>query len=503
MMESKPLRPTSSPTCRPADEGHGPLAFVFSTLAIYQSEFWIAVSKRLAGLGHDVAIIAFDDRSAEMVEGERIECFNAAGAWRVTKRRDKPNAEALEETFRRYGIQDASGLLTHERAAFEIDDETTIAHRLSVYLDAVDYALEILSKTGKRLLLVQETGGFVSVLAGYWAARARGLDTWFIEPSFFRGRLFFIRNSLAAPAIHGPGARSPSQELQTYIETTTANQAIVIPQKDRHQYRPAVAKVLNSRNVGRLIAKLADKHLLGKHQEFGHIGQHVRRHLTMLTTSRRLAKFYSALADLDRFIYYPLQVPADMALTIRSPEYLDQLSLIGYLAETVPEGCTLAIKEHPAQIGSVDFSRLRTLLKRHANLFLLPPTTNNYAVVKAADLVISVNSKSGAEALLIGTPVLVLGDAFYRYSGLAQPIDHLTDLPNAVESCLAAPDPPDKEAVCRYFQAVWDKSEPGELYGLDERNIQTFVSSLLAQTAGGLTRSESIGTVSPEPAQNG
>lgn len=496
-MDSKPLRPTSSPTCRPADDGHRPLAFVFSTLAIYQSEFWIAVSKRLAGLGHDVAIIAFDDRSAEMVEGEGVQCFNAAQAWREARREDRPNTETLEKTFRRYGIQDASGLLTHERAAFEIDDETTIAHRLSVYLGAVDYALEILGKTGKRLLLVQETGGFVSVLAGYWAARARGLDTWFIEPSFFRGRLFFVRNSLAAPAIHGPGARCPSQELRTYIETTTANQALVIPQKDRHQYRPAVAKVLNSRNVGRLIAKLVDKHLLGKHQEFGHIGQHVRRHLTMLTTSWRLAKFYSALADLDRFIYYPLQVPADMALTIRSPEYLDQLSLIGYLAETAPEGCTLAIKEHPAQIGGVDFSRLRTLLKRHANLFLLPPTTNNYAVLKAADVVVSVNSKSGAEALLIGTPVLVLGDAFYRYSGLAQPIDHLTDLPGLLARLLADPPALNSVEVTRYFQAVWDRSYAGELYIKEASNVATFVDSLLAafvhpRTVGVHDRTESL-----------
>ena len=233
----------------------------------------------------------------------------------------------------------------------------------------------------------------------------------------------------------------------------------------------------------RLLEKLVDKHLLEKRQEFGHIGQHVRRHLGMLATSWRLAKWYRPLVNLGRFVYYPLHVPADMALTIRSPEYLDQMALVDYLARSVPVGYAVAFKEHPAQVGSLPLRRVESLLRRNKNLVLLPPTTNNFHVMKAADLVVSINSKSGAEALLLGKTVVTLGDAFYRPSGLVHVVERRSDLPAVLAQLLAAPRAHDDGAVKRYFQAVWDQSWPGELYSLEQNNVDTFVWSLLGATA--------------------
>ena len=98
------------------------------------------------------------------------------------------------------------------------------------------------------------------------------------------------------------------------------------------------SKGFNLRNLRRLIEKSYRKYVLKKHQEFGHISQYVLIHLRQLINSLLLNK-YIDLSDLDtntKFLYFPLHVPGDAALTLRSPEYLDQLSLLDYIAGTFP-----------------------------------------------------------------------------------------------------------------------------------------------------------------------
>jgi len=146
----------------------------------------------------------------------------------------------------------------------------------------------------------------------------------------------------------------------------------------------------------------------------------------------------------------------------------------------VPHTHLVAIKEHPAMVGAIDAESVIELLKRHDNLRLLPPTTNNYAVLSAAGAVVSINSKSGAEAILLGKPVVVLGDAFYKDCALVQRIDRLQDLPSAVSASLT----PGKAPVQRhyletYFTNVWQQCVPGELYLPEAKNVHDFTQGLL------------------------
>src|SRR3546814_3473775 len=70
-----------------------------------------------------------------------------------------------------------------------------------------------------------------------------------------------------------------------YVLSARQQQRIVIPDKDRHHYSPAIAKVANLRNLWRLFEKLRDRYLLGKYQEFGYIVHHVATNLRMLCNS--------------------------------------------------------------------------------------------------------------------------------------------------------------------------------------------------------------------------
>jgi hypothetical protein len=454
----------------------GAPVILITTLAEYQTRFWAAVGQELQRRALPVAFLSFDDRSTTMLRemGFDTYCLDPADVTRDVS--DATLGVALD----RFGITNFPFWSSHERFTFGLRD-AELRRKLLEYLSLVERVCTRVTAKGHRGVMVQELGGFLSVIASYYAARRAGIDNWFIEPAFFRGKLFFLKNSFAAPKVSQPVEDAVSPEVSKYLADTLASGAIVVPQKDSHQYTTAFRKVLNGRNAVRLFQKLLDKYVLGKRQEFGYIGRYVSLHARMLWNSLRLRGHYTPLAEAGRIVYYPLHVPGDMALTLRSPQYLDQLALIDLVLRSVPHTHRVAVKEHPAMIGAVDSARLIELKRRYDNLVLLPPSTNNYQVIRAADLLVSVNSKSGAEAALLGKPVLVLGDAFYRHSPLVRALDDPGQLRAAIGEMLqASARPVSQDQAARYFEAVWRGCHPGELYVCDEANVRVFVDSMLA-----------------------
>lgn len=448
---------------------------IITTLAEYQTAFWIPVCKELERAGRKTLTLAFDDRSADLYQQQGLAVHRITGRLDQTSEADRQARFAA--LLERYGIDNANMLFGHQRIYFGIRDFARLRDMFVAYGEGVEAALDTAGLDGESAVMVQELGGFLSVIAAFHGARRRGIDNWFIEPSFFRGRLWFTRNKFEAPTPTVAVPDRVSDEVQAYLDATIANSSIVVPLKDRHQYRRASSKIVNLRNARRLVEKSVDKYILRKHQDFGYIGRHVRQHAGMLWNSARSGRLQSPLAQAGRYVYYPLHVPADMALTLRSPEYLDQLALVGYLARIVPHTHSLVIKEHPAQIGALSAARLADLKRSYDNLVILPPSVNNYEVLRGADAVVTVNSKSGAEAMILGKPVLVLGDAFYSDCEHVTRVDSLKALPEAIADAIASPGAETGEVV-RYFQSIHDSTYPGELYIAESSNVATFTRSM-------------------------
>ena len=441
---------------------------VFVSLARNQSHFFHAVGEVLARAGYGIFHVCFHEGAVRDLRAAGCTVFNPF---------ERQPANADEIRFEDFGIPSPALLLGHEKAAYELTDTAALARKFKGHLGAMGSIVDELAGRGRPLCMVQELGGFTSVLAAYYAARRRGIDNWFTEPSFFRGRLFFTPNTFDAPRI--PLASSgASAEVRRIIDSIVDSRAVVIPAKDRLHYRGASKKLVDPKNIRCLVEKLAAKHLRGEQEEFQHIGGHVSRHLRMFANSRKLSRHYQAMPAGERFIYYPLHVPADFALTVRSPEYLDQYALIDYLCRVAPLGYHVMIKEHPALVGAVSPARISDLLARHDNFKVLSPALNNHEVLAGADVVVTVNSKSGAEALLHGTPVVVLGNAFYEDCPLVQRVARLACLQDALSRALDPAAAYDSESALAFFQAVWDASCPGELYDLTPANVDVFAASL-------------------------
>jgi len=453
----------------------GKLNIVFVSLAQNQSRFFEMVEKSLAQAGCGIVHVCFHEGAVRELRGHGCEAFNPY-EYKVGST-DQVHVDD-------YGIHNPALLLGHEKAAYELYDTKALELKFKGHLAAMDTILRGLLERGGRWCVVQELGGFTSVLSAYFAARRLGLDNWFIEPSFFRGRLFFTPNTFLAPIVKTANV-SASKEVRATLEHIVKSQSVVVPAKDRLHYRKASKKLLDFKNYRRMLEKIVSNYVRGEKEEFEHIGGHVARHLRMFVNSRRNSRYYSDELGGQPFIYYPLHVPADFALTIRSPECLDQYSLIDYLCRGAPLGYRVVIKEHPALVGAVDPHRIRELFDRHDNLTMLSPGINNHRVLAAATAVVTVNSKSGGEALLHGKPVIVLGNAFYDTCPLVYRVRALPDLLVALDQALHQARKYSLNDVLPFFQSVWEASHPGELYDASSENVITFTQSLRTCLGGG------------------
>lgn len=448
---------------------------LISTLAEYQSSFWLLVGLELERRNLHCEFLSFDDRSTEALRGAGFKVYAYSEQAAVS------DEMAL---LRDFDAGPLEALFLHERVAFNEQRHQHLQAKLCRSISLADRAIADCQKRFDSVDVIQEVGGFLSVIGCHLAAQRRRVPNWFIEPAFFKGRLFFTRDSFAAPKVPDVPAED-HQRLQVlkYVSSARQQQTIVIPEKDRHHYNSAVTKVSNKRNVIRLVEKVRDKYLLGKYQEFGYVGHHVVTHLRMLRNSVCLKFRYTLLEQLGAFVYFPLHVPGDMALTLRSPEYLDQLTLIEQLIRATPASFDVAVKEHPAMIGACDGERLIQLSRRYPQLKILPPTTNNYEVIKASRLVVSINSKSGVEALLLEKPVIVLGDAFYTSCPLVRQASGHAVLKDAILSLLNSYRAPPDEQLVDYLCRVWQACSIGELYVTEAGKIHEFCDSLIERTA--------------------
>jgi len=256
---------------------------------------------------------------------------------------------------------------------------------------------------------------------------------------------------------------------------------VIAPEKDLHHFKDAtLSKLINKDNVKKLIKKIKNKYFKSLDEEYNAIGNYVWRFTKMYLNRRLIGKFYTDINPGDKYIYYPFHVPLDFQLTVRSNQYLDQISLIQYIAKTLPYGVKLYIKEHPAAIGAYNYKEISKLLINE-NVKLIHPLVNSYDLINKSKCVITINSKVGVEALFQNKKVIVLGEAFYRGHGLTIDVNDVTELSTILrDHVIISSDkkPPDNELM-NFFDKVYRVSYPGELYVNNEDNINNFSRSLM------------------------
>jgi hypothetical protein len=159
------------------------------------------------------------------------------------------------------------------------------------------------------------------------------------------------------------------------------------------------------------------------------------------------------------------------------PHAVDQASLVEQVADALPPGYDVVLKEHPMSVGRNSVSLLRRLRARD-NVRLVGPHTNTHDLIRRSAAVAVISSTVGLEALLYEKPVLTLGGPFYSGYGVTLDVDSFAEIRDAVPAVLRFR--PDPERITRFLHAAMRACRPGApvLVDRSDENARTLAASL-------------------------
>jgi hypothetical protein len=449
---------------------------VFTVIASRDAKFFISVADQLDSSKYNVIFYTFYGPAEKKIRQAGYEVFNFHSSDLNKKDKDrKINTKSLEE---KYKIKSLRDLLLHERLTFNCHNESYLFVKCGIYLGALNSWLNAV----KPDVVIQELGGFIAPMSFYYACKRNNIKHIFLEPMMFQGTVGFVEDSINYKI--RVKANSRSMSVKGYVDNYILSQNAVIPQKDEHHFRDAtLVKFFNFSNLSKLLSKVWYKYFMDLEQEYDAIGNHVWRNFKMLINRKKLSPFYWPIKNLPsdkRYVYFPLHVPLDFQLTVRSKEWLDQIALLEQISNFLPPGFDLWIKEHPAAIGAYSIRELDKLLNS-PNVKIIHPLENSFSIIHNATAVLTINSKVGAEALMQGKPLFVLGQAFYRNHGISYDISSISELEKELTDFLKNKSNlrPSNKKIQDFLNAVWEKSLSGELYVNTSENINKFASSLI------------------------
>ena len=134
----------------------------------------------------------------------------------------------------------------------------------------------------------------------------------------------------------------------------------------------------------------------------------------------RYASVAGAPVPGKKYVYVPLHYQPERTSVPEGGEFGDQWLLVNLLAQALPEGWYVYVKEHVSQFSDkLQGHQGRTLdyydeLLRLKNVRLIDLSADPFGLIDKAQAVATLTGTAGLEGLLRGTPVLVFGEAWYR-----------------------------------------------------------------------------------------
>ncbi len=175
----------------------------------------------------------------------------------------------------------------------------------------------------------------------------------------------------------------------------------------------------------------------------------VINHIKTLCTERSYRRFTSKEPPKDvRYILASLHYQPEMTSNPRGGLFLCQWIMINLLANSVPEGVEVWVKEHPAQFvslgGTTSYrdTHLYQMLATMPRVRLIPVEANQFDLIDNSLAVATISGTVGIEGIARGKSALVFGDVWYERCRGAYRVRNLEDSRRAVAAILAGDAPP-------------------------------------------------------------
>lgn len=401
--------------------------------------FCVSTSKSNAPILAKMQQIAGDDLSVALHLGGTDAQFKGTSLSRMNRKRGTSGhlldgdryrgmAQAL---FRqpRY-LQEMEEFITHVERRNENNDLRP--HRIHAMQEYSDYFHILADAMAAR---VRDSGGTHALFfniphlgydsIAYQVARAMGLPTIVLTQSLFPAQFFSMRD----PADLGDFTRRP--DAQVYPIDKQA-QLDLFYMKDVKQ-KPSPRGRITARAMLNLAA-----FLITRRPRAALNPAYLRRILTrmqaiygglpdwrdpfasffhdsQLDYFDHLVEHESAPVDLSTpYVYMPLQLQPEMTTASLGGIYTDQALAIERLADMLPEGVRILVKENPKQGAYMRGPMFFHRLKRIAQVQFLPSFADTHALTANAQFVATITGTVGWEAVRLGKPALTFGQAWYR-----------------------------------------------------------------------------------------
>ena len=114
----------------------------------------------------------------------------------------------------------------------------------------------------------------------------------------------------------------------------------------------------------------------------------------------------------DRTFFYPMHSEPEIALNVNGRQWQNQIELIRRIAQSIPLGSKLVIKEHPRNIGYRKISYYKKLYNI-PNVFFIKSDYRTHDIIDRCKAIFTVSGIVGFEAILRGKPAIVFGNVNY------------------------------------------------------------------------------------------
>jgi hypothetical protein len=128
----------------------------------------------------------------------------------------------------------------------------------------------------------------------------------------------------------------------------------------------------------------------------------------------RLGRYFEAPSVGEKFVFFPFHVEPELSLLLYAPYHTHQTSVVQNVAQSLPWDTALYAKEHPLSVGMKPMGFYKRV-KQTPNVRLIYPHLPSRTLIAASRGVVTITGTAGVEAMLMGKPVVTLGDVFYNF----------------------------------------------------------------------------------------
>lgn len=314
----------------------------------------------------------------------------------------------------------------------------------SVYLRYVSYWYETLQtdKPDAVLFVALPHMAFNYVL--YHLCRVLGVRTLITERTSISDRLLLLEDIDERPG-HGLERQAPLPEECVDTDPPERNyykrraRTFPTPEPGNGLLGLALALARHTLRVGRDVARRASR-LHRPHDDSvyalwyaghgrlprlaTHLWHQLRDGLAMQYTRWSYGRL-AVVPELSRdYVYFPLHMQPERAVMPMAADYPDQLSALRLVAESLPPGWLLYVKEHPRQFwdplrfriarGGTDF--YRAVCAASDRVRLVSSSVSNDTLVEHARCVATLAGTAGWEAVSVGVPAVIFGRPWYLHA---------------------------------------------------------------------------------------